>query len=175
MIYKPGKHVGFGKEKAQRYGERIAVLEEENGGLFPELLVEDAIKEDSPLHDWFEWDDKRAARRHRIEQAEYLLRSIVVEVESPGGAQEVRAFHVIKVDEDDKTNDGRDMQRGRYVSIQNVLAEPDHRRQLVENALRELEIWKNKYKQYQELVLAIETIDKILEQKEAILFESSRS
>lgn len=176
MIYRPAKSSGITISQAQRYGERIAALEEENGGVIPEILVDDAKKEQSPLHDWFEWDDKHAANRYRIEQAEYLLRHIVVTVKTPdGNKEEFRAFHVVNVQEGDKTNDGREQQRGRYVSIRNVLSNENYRKQLVENALRELEIWRKKYATYQELVLAVEAVSKILEQKEAILFEASRS
>lgn len=175
MIYKPAKGAPLNNQQAQRYGERMAILEEENNGLLPEILIEDGKREDSPLHDWFEWDDKRAARRYRIEQAEHLLRSIVVMVKSGEDEErEVRAFHAVEVkDAEPSDRDGHN--RKRYVSISNVLSDQNYRKQLVEIALRELEIWRKKYATYQELTWAVEAVSKVLDQKEAILFEASRS
>ena len=50
-------------------------LEKKNGGhLLPEKVIEAARAENSPLHDEFEWDDSIAAHKHRIEQAEHLIR-----------------------------------------------------------------------------------------------------
>lgn len=50
-------------------------LREENGGaLTSEAIVEAAKAKGSPLHDLFDWDLKRAARCHWINQAEGLIR-----------------------------------------------------------------------------------------------------
>lgn len=175
MIYKSAKGAPLNDEQAQRYGERMAILEEENNGLIPEILVEDAKRKDSPLHDWFEWDDKRAANRYRIEQGEKLLRSIVVMVKSGEDEErEIRAFHAVEV-KDAEPSEREGYNRKRYVSIGNVLSDQNYRKQLVESALRELETWRKKYATYHELVLAVEAVSKVLEQKEAILFEASRS
>ncbi len=45
-----------------------------NGGrLTPDAMVEDARSKRSALHPFFEWDDKKAAHAHRIEQARDLI------------------------------------------------------------------------------------------------------
>lgn len=175
MIYKPVKGSPLNQEQAQRYGERMAILEEENNGLIPEILVEDAKRKASPLHDWFEWDDKRAANRYRIEQARNLFQHVAVVVKTSEDEEEiVRAFHAVEVkDAEPSERDGAN--RKRYVSIGNILSDENYRKQLVESALRELENWRKRYATYQELVLAVEAVDKILEQKEAIIFEASRN
>jgi len=54
----------------------LVKLEDENGCLTPELLVEKAAKANHPLHDCFEWDDSAAAKSWRIEQARALIRSV---------------------------------------------------------------------------------------------------
>jgi hypothetical protein len=51
-------------EQAQQYGERIAVLIERHDGVVtPDLVVDDARDPTSPLHEFFEWDDRDAAER----------------------------------------------------------------------------------------------------------------
>lgn len=38
------------------------------------LIVREAAKENSPIHDYFEWDDSEAAVKYRLEQAGCLMR-----------------------------------------------------------------------------------------------------
>ena len=52
-------------------------LRAEHGRLTPEIIVEAAEAEDSPLHDAFTWDDAEAAHQHRLLQARILLRAVV--------------------------------------------------------------------------------------------------
>jgi len=52
-----------------------------NGGqLTAQLVVSEAKKKDSPLHDLFDWDQKSAARKHWLYQARALIRSVKVEI-----------------------------------------------------------------------------------------------
>lgn len=50
------------------------------GDLSPEHVVEEARSGDSPLHEFFEWDDTKAAHAHRLQQARTLIRSVKIEV-----------------------------------------------------------------------------------------------
>lgn len=61
---------------------RMRKLHAENGGILtPDIVVQDASDETSPLHTYFEWDDAEAAVKWRRAQARDLIRSIRVEVE----------------------------------------------------------------------------------------------
>lgn len=51
---------------------------ERGGRLTPEQVVEQARDPESPGHGFFEWDDDKAAHKHRIEQARELLAKRVV-------------------------------------------------------------------------------------------------
>jgi hypothetical protein len=53
-----------------------ALAERNHGRLTPEAVVAAAKPEDSPLHFWFEWDNRKAAAAHRINQARALIRSV---------------------------------------------------------------------------------------------------
>jgi hypothetical protein len=64
-------------KKAAR--DRIIELAEANGGrITPDMVVEDARNEDSPLHAYFEWDVDLAARQHWLDQARTLIRSVKI-------------------------------------------------------------------------------------------------
>lgn len=56
--------------------ERIKQLENENGELTTEVVIEDAKDENSPLHNYFQWDDAKAAHEWRKEQARRLIREV---------------------------------------------------------------------------------------------------
>ena len=50
--------------------EAINAIAARNGGrVTPEEVIDAARRTDSPLHDYFDWDDTSAAHKYRIEQA----------------------------------------------------------------------------------------------------------
>lgn len=61
--------------------EALQIITDKNGGILqPEAVVAAAKNAKSPLHAYFEWDDKKASHQWRIEQARRLIRSVRVEV-----------------------------------------------------------------------------------------------
>lgn len=54
----------------------IAKLEDNEGRITPERLVESATPEDDPAHDLFEWDDAKAGQQHRLAQARQYLKKV---------------------------------------------------------------------------------------------------
>lgn len=61
--------------------ERLAMIENANGGrLTPDDVVADARRKDSPLHDLFEWDTRKAAKAYWLDQARQIITSVRVEV-----------------------------------------------------------------------------------------------
>lgn len=57
---------------------RLAMLENERGQLTPTIVVEDAKRKESPLHDLFDWNVKEAAEKWWLEQARTIIRSVKV-------------------------------------------------------------------------------------------------
>ena len=51
-------------------------LNRTHGHLTPDLVVQAAQYEQSPIHSIFEWDDGKAAHQHRLWQARRLIRSV---------------------------------------------------------------------------------------------------
>lgn len=59
--------------------DELARLEKKHSDSFtPELVEREARKQSSPLHDCFEWDDKKAGHQFRIGQARRLIRSVTI-------------------------------------------------------------------------------------------------
>ena len=60
------------------------------GRLKPSVVVQLARNPRNPLHDMFEWDDKKAAHHHRLWQARQIIKRVNVYIEDP----EERVVHV---------------------------------------------------------------------------------
>ena len=142
MIYewKSGAR-GVSSINAQVIGQQLEHIRKKNGGFMtPQMVVDDARKSRSPLHNAFEWDDAQAASQYRIEQAGYIIRHLSVTVVVGAKETVTRAFVSIKQD------DG-----ACYTSIVRAMGDAELRAQVLQQAWAELEAWKGKYKEYDEL------------------------
>lgn len=158
VTYRPVSGSTLTQEQAERYGARIYALSEKYGdNLDDEHLIEDARNESSPLHDWFEWDDKVAAHKHRIRQASYLSRNIKIKVRTRKQDYETRAFYRVKTR---NTRSGTYKGRKRQiVPAQRVLTKQEYREQIITEALKYLRAWRRKYAVYTELSELFDAVD----------------
>lgn len=149
MVYrwKPGAHVSIA---AQAAGEELEKIRVRNNGRLESALVVDAARpETSPLHAAFEWSDKAAAEQWRAEQARFLIRSVEIVIDQPDrDAVPIRAFVSVKRDEDRS-----------FTSTVHALADPDLRAQVIEQAWRELEAWRQRHAELIEFGRVFSLID----------------
>jgi hypothetical protein len=134
------------KVKASVAHKELTRLANSHGRVTPEVVVQDARRSESPLHEAFEWDDTQAANDWRMHQARGLIGSLVIEVED----RPVRAFQVVLSDE----------QRA-YVGTEDVLVDPILREQVVSRALREFKSWRKRYETLHELSDIFEAADRL--------------
>lgn len=79
--------------------EALKAIAARDGGLLrPAAVVEAARPKTSPLHGVFCWDDTKAAELYRLDQAQRLIRSFRVTIESDGRDVEVPVFVGVSVD-----------------------------------------------------------------------------
>lgn len=148
-IYAPMSGARLSKTEAAIYGERLAYLARRTGELTPEVILTDAKNIRSPLHRYFEWDDKRAAVEYRITQARYLLRAIAIKIVGPSGVLiETRAFHNVAIP---MFEDGEAYSVRVYKTSKQVFEDLDLKNQLVDQARAALEGWQDRYGRYSEL------------------------
>jgi hypothetical protein len=150
MIYqwKPGAHLTADPQFIGEELERIRVRQ--NGRLDSEDVVEHARKRRSPLHPLFDWDDASAAEKYRVEQAKYLIRSIEIVIDGGGDEQvPIRAFVSVKRDEDRS-----------YTSTVHALSDPELRAQIVAQAFKELEAWRQRHAELTEFAKIFAQIDR---------------
>lgn len=147
--WKPGASVKVDAQSAGEELERIRVRH--NGRLTQEIVLKEAEKRTSPLHKHFDWSDATAAKKWRLDQAGYLIRSIEVFVVSSRKKEPVAIRAMVNVvREDDRS----------YTSVEDALADPHLRAQVVAQAWRELEQWRKRHAELVEFARVFVIIDK---------------
>lgn len=135
------KHHGV---KAQVAGETMEMIEERDGKVTKEALLDEARPEDSPMHPAFEWDDGIAAEKYRLEQARFIISDLVVTIESTGEDEQKKAPAFVNVVAG-KHN------KSEYRTIDTAFADDEMRTAVLKNALSELKQFERKYRMLDEL------------------------
>ena len=138
-------------------GHEFEKLEEQEGELRPESIVAQATPKDSALHPLFEWNNRVAAEKYRITQAHQLIRALhVTYEENEAEPITVRAF----------TNISQE-RTGHFVHIDRAFQSAESREIVMQRALRELEMFQQKYKGMQELERLFVEIEALAQQQTA--------
>ena len=137
--------------------ESLEQIRAENDGvLTDDYIVERAKPKDSPLHVFFEWDNKKAAIEHRRAQARLLMRSFeVTYVESP--ELKTRAYEIMT-----RTPSGGE-ERTTYAATVEVMSAEDSRDKLIAEAIRMAMEFRRRFKHLHELDAILEAIEKTIE------------
>lgn len=147
----------FPADKAQEVGEHLHGLAR---GRLKELtaqqVLEDAAREDSPLHDYFTWDDTEAARKYREWQARHLINHIQVRVVRVGDEKPVRAFVNVVME----TAHGA---KRVYVDQSRAVQRSELRDQLLDRAKETIRHWRERFREVTELSGIHRAIDETLE------------
>ena len=133
--------------KEQVIVEIERIRQSSGGTLNPVVVVREARRKSSVLHDYFEWDDSRAAYEFRLEQARKLIRVCIREIpECPD--EPVRAYVSLQ---DDRGRNG-------YRSITDVMSDDRLREKLLAEARRDMSLFRQKYAVLKELAQVFEAM-----------------
>ena len=158
MIYKWKRNF---PANAQATGEFLDSIARRDGGIFPAVVVSESRDKDAVLHKCFEWDDDIAAEKYREGQARSLIKNLITINVVRGEEKSVPSFvSVTVVQEDDE--DGR-----RYVSIETAMNNSTMREQVLQDAMRELNSFRKKYNELQELSSIFREIERLMENEPA--------
>jgi hypothetical protein len=157
--FRAKKNAGISHKNAQIYGEELERIESiNNGQLIARDIVEEARSKQSPLHEYFEWNNTDAAESFRLDQARRLLRSITVTIQVKGSKPEqVRYLHSVVSTQGEHS----------YITIGKMRQDEFYLNQVITNAEMEIFEWKKKYQQYKRLKefrkykLVFEALEKI--------------
>lgn len=136
------------KVSADVVGKHFEELEKVTGNITSEIVLDSARNEDSPIHSLFEWDDSIAAEQYRLKQATTLICNLAVEIETDKKPIECRAFMEVT-----------DQKVGTFMNVQSAFENHDTRQIVLDRAKRELTMFKQKYKNLNELAKVFDAID----------------
>ena len=146
-----GSH--FSNKDANVIGPVLDKLANENKSTRQDI-VDEAKKKKSLIHNYFEWDNEKAANNYRLDQAGLMARSIVVRIKTNAGDKDIRAFHPIQVTKDNNKS---------YLTIDIIKSNPEYAEQVIYNAKRQLRIWKDRYNIYRETLNELEPVFEVLD------------
>lgn len=133
-------------------GSHLELLRKQcKGELTPKDVVDDARNDNSPLHSFFEWDDGEAAEKYRLQQARGLIRSVVAIYTRPEAAA-VRTRMFVHINEPGAQH---------YREASHAMSITATREAVLRRAWRELQQWRQRYKDLKEFSDLVAVIDKI--------------
>lgn len=125
---------------AQRVYEELG-----NTEITAKEILEKAKNPNSELHKLFEWDDRKAAEKYRLQQAGNIVRNLVF-VTDDEKEEPIRVFHI-------------STEPKKYKPTKLILQQPDEYRALLQRAKDELYAFQRKYKSLVELEEVFDAID----------------
>ena len=143
----------FNKQDAERIGPELLRLKKRNGTLTKEAVVKSAQRQGSPLHADFEWDDEKAATAHRLEQARYIMRSIMIvwdESTADGKVEQVqtRLLHSVLAEPDEDAVDQGTRNQRVFVSFRDVVENPEYAQQVIDSMEQALQRVDSRFRFY---------------------------
>ena len=157
--WKQGSHYTIPPETAHKAIE--AVRRKNGGDATAEAIVAAAAAKRNPLHPEFTWDDSQAAKEYRLGQARYMMRSLVIVRDDLATKRPQRVYEVVRAPqvETDKPTRIKHV----YRTVEDIMADPDTRQELLGRALKELISLRTRYRDLQELAVVIRAIDEVIE------------
>ena len=138
---------------ADDVGAEFKRIKEKHRTINKSLIVEESKNEDSYLHEYFEWDNEKAADKWREEQARLLIKNIKVTVVNETIECSVRAFvHTVTTDCPTRS----------YVPIQEVINDETAYKDLVSQIERDYGNFKSKYAIIEELHEGFSAMDEAI-------------
>lgn len=132
------------KLSADVVGKVVSEIEEKQGTVTKEALLDASRDENSPTHSLFEWDDHKAGEMYRLSVANSVILQLQVEIvhEKREDKLYVPAFINVK----------RENTQAEYVNIVDALSDEESKDLIVERLRRELHAFVERNKHIDELV-----------------------
>jgi len=128
------------------------IAKNNNGVLQPEEVVEFARDEKSLLHSLFDWNNSVAGHNWRVHQARMLIRVSVQYLEGKG-QKPFKVFVSLSQD--------RYKGEGGYRTLESVMSNKQFRAILLQDALSEMELFRDKFYKLKELSDVFKAMNKV--------------
>jgi hypothetical protein len=147
------------KVDANIVGGIIECIERQNGSVTSEALLEVAKSEDSPIHNMFEWNDKVAANKYRLEQSRVIICSLRVVVTADNEDEpekKISAFVNVNPPSEVGT-------KSVYMNLNNALSNEDTRKNVLDRMYRDMQAFIDRYYTFDEATKVIQAMSEALD------------
>lgn len=144
----------LGLKQSQIISSELRKIERECSIITPAMVVQAALDKQSPLHQFFEWDDTQAAEKYRLWQARKLIATVYLVPSDAPDSEPVRAFVNIQSEEEDELAEDQG-----YVWSPGLDSRPNYKAQVVSYAAHQLKLWRTKFGAYKEFFGVVREID----------------
>lgn len=128
------------------------IAKRNNGVLQAEDVVKEAEQKHNVLHNLFDWNDSIAANKWRLEQARLLIRVCVTYL----GGDKNKPYKVFVSLSEDRTRG-----EGGYRELESVMSNKSYRQILLQDALNEMELFREKFYKLKELANVFKVMNKV--------------
>jgi hypothetical protein len=150
--YRARKNAKISNKEAEKIGRFIEKIFP-NRQYTPYDIISVAEPKNSPIHKYFDWNDKSAAAKYRVEQARDLIQCIVQITKT--GDEIPLAVSVVVCDEDGNTH-------RTYMDTRRAVENIDSWGQVMEDAIQGLQSWRFRFqmlKGFEEMNGAFKYVD----------------
>lgn len=149
------------KVPAQTVGKALESIEEKEGKVTSASFLEYSRPETSDTHSMFEWNDSIAAEKYRLRQSAAIIGQIEVEIQYIDTPQEASEIQITPVPA--FVNVAGKSTRASATFVNVIAAHEDSAlwKQVMQNALGELNTFKRKYARYKEFAKVISAIEEL--------------
>jgi hypothetical protein len=155
---RPGSRLS--DKEAKQVAPELFDLERKHGMVTPEAILAKARDPESPLHQFFEWDDAKAAETQRLNTARLLAKAVAYRVIL--GGKDISHYQPALIRVRDKDDTG--IIRSGYVSIERAVERADLREQIIENARKEMEAMIRKFRTIEALANVVPYLEQAHQQ-----------
>jgi hypothetical protein len=155
-VYQARVGAPFKQDDAQEIGEFIENCKDKStNGILKEIIKHPKSK----IYSYIEWDTKKASELYQLQRVREIVNHLEIKIIRLGNEEPVYLKVSISAF---KSVSPIDAGERIYVPIEEGMTNEFYRTQIIERAKIELRNWINRYNQYQELSVIINTIKKLL-------------
>ena len=174
--WKNERTAAFYHATAEQAHEAFEEIRRRDGKLTPAAVVDSARPEESVLHEDFEWRDDVAAEKYRQGQARQMVGAVrIVREERPPvrayvnvkvvSSPPLKAADCIREEDEELEQTTEEENEGRcYMPLEEVLEKPDLCNQMMADARRDAQTYKQKYSTLASLASIMQAIDQTFEE-----------
>lgn len=140
----------------------LKAIEDAEDGIRPSRVLALARDPKHALHPMLSWDDREAAEKWRVTEVRAMCRAVRVRIVDESGEQqsEIPMFVSVNVAADEGDEEAENSTERVYRRLERVIRDPVSRKELLAEALRQIEYWQERHRALSELAPIFSAINK---------------